>query len=138
MIGLPLQSECDPEDPGSFAMWALVGLPGPDGTAPLIGAPQMLAAWSERLWRCGFRHHPDLQEIKFVPPAVGHNWLSGQAAGRWAPVDEVLPAEVTAPDVEGLTLEEQRVLFERLQARFGPDGGGEPGGWAEVTGSDDA
>lgn len=118
-MSIPLQSDCDPTNPEEHFLWALVGLPGPGKHAPLMIPSVGLRPMSQRLWDLGYRHHPELQTLKFVPPASETSWIAG-AAGRWAPIDEVLPAEVTAPDTSGLTMEEKRVVLERLEAELNP------------------
>lgn len=118
-MGIPLQHECDMSSPEEHALWALVGLPGPGQHAPLVMPPAVLKQWSKRLWELGFRHDPDLQELKYVPPAADSNWVAG-AAGRWVNVNAVLPAEDTAPDVSHLSADEKRVLLERLAAEMTP------------------
>lgn len=116
---IPLQSVQNMEDPEEHFLWALVGLPGPGSQAPLILPPEILKRWSAHFYKCGFRHHPDLQQIKYVPPSGDMNWITG-ATGRWVPIDEELPAAVTAPGIDHLSLDEKRVLLERLQSEVGP------------------
>ena len=115
MSGIPIQSGCNMDDPKEHAAWALVGLAGPQSHAPLIVPPAVIAAWSEHLYDAGFRHHPEHQAIKYVPPAPGSNWVQG-AAGRWVPIDEELPPEVTAPDVSHLSDDEKRIIRDRINA----------------------
>ena len=43
------------------------------------------------------------------------HWLSG-TGGRWVPIDEVLGAEDTTPDISHLSLAEKRELVKRLEA----------------------
>lgn len=114
MSGIPLQQDCDPEDPYEFALWALICLPGLEDQAAMIVPPQTLRTWSRRLREAGFRHHPELQEIKYVPPQGGEHWLDS-AAGHWVPIDQPLPPETTAPDTSHLSEGELRVLGARLK-----------------------
>lgn len=117
--GIPLQSECDVLSPEEHALWALVGLPGPGKNAPMVLPPSVLRQWSQHLWECGFRHTPELQEKKYVPPSSASNWLAG-SAGRWVSIFTVLPAEDTAPDISSLSMDEKRVLLEKLSADIYP------------------
>lgn len=117
MNDIPLQADANMLDPAEHLTWALVALPGPGGDAPLVVPPAALANWSAHLYRCGFRHHPEHQEIKYVPPQLGGDWMQAPG-GRWVPIDEELPPEVTAPDVSALSVEEKRVLFEALAAEL--------------------
>ncbi|MEY8577205.1 DUF2744 domain-containing protein [Corynebacteriaceae bacterium 6-324] len=130
--GIPLQQDCDVLSPQEHALWALIGLPGPGKNAPMVLPPSVLRQWSEHLWECGFRHQPDLQEIKYVPPASQQSWMAG-AAGRWVNKDMVLPAKVTAPDISGLSQDEKRVLLERLAAEVNQAPPEEPTDTAEVS-----
>lgn len=116
MSDIPLQVECDPEDPEEMALWALICLPGLESQAAMLMPPQTLRGWSRRLHELGFRHHPEHQELKYVPPQGGEHWLDS-ASGRWVPIDQPLPPEVTAPDTSHLSDAELRVLGARLKAQ---------------------
>lgn len=71
------QDKCDPEKPEEFAAWVFAaGVPDPRNDTiqggrfpdqPLI-PPACFGAVSKRLWKLGFRHHPELQE-EWVKPA---------------------------------------------------------------------
>lgn len=114
MSEIPLQVECDQDDPEEMALWALICLPGLESQAAMLMPPQTLRGWSRRLHDLGFRHHPEEQTLKYVPPQSGEHWLDS-AAGRWVPIDQVLPAEVTAPDTSHLSDAELTVLGARLK-----------------------
>lgn len=116
-MGLPIQSSCNTEDPEEHALWALVALPGVGETAPMAVPEHITRKWSKRLWDCGFRFHPELQTIKYVPPGANTDWVSG-VGGRWTDIHEELPAEVTAPDTSHLSLGEKQVLLQRLSAEL--------------------
>lgn len=116
MSGIPLQQDCNPNDPEEHALWALVCLPGMENQAAMLLPPPTLKMWSKRLHQLGFRHNPDLQELKYVPPQGGEHWLDS-AAGYWVPIDQPLPPEITAPDTSHLTDGELRVLGARLKAQ---------------------
>lgn len=127
---LPLQSNCDPNDPEEHVLWATVGLPGPGKNAPLTVPPQTQREWSKHLYDCGFRHHPELQKIKYVPPPDEVSWIQG-FAGMWVPIDTPLPPEVTAPDISGLSAGEEQVLWEKLEAKRNRHRGNVPEDTAE-------
>lgn len=114
MSAIPLQQECNPNDPEEHALWALMGLPGLEEQAPMIMPPAVLRKWSKRLYDIGFRHHPEHQTIKYVPPHGAEHWLSG-SGGVWVPIDADLPPEVTTPDISHLSMGEKRELVKRLQ-----------------------
>lgn len=120
MNTIPLQSSCDPADPAEHALWALTGLAGPSSHAPLILPVAVSRRWSRHLWDCGFRHHPELQNIKYIPPAAGTNWVVG-AAGEWVDINTPLPPERTAPDISHLSDAEKLVLLAQLLVQFPPD-----------------
>ncbi|QIS16590.1 phage gene 29 protein family protein [Nocardia arthritidis] len=112
-MALPLQHECDPDDPGEAFLWAFVGLPGPRN-GPLLLPPQVLAEWSKHLWDLGFRHHPEEQLLEYQPAARdGEHWL-GQA-GRWVPVGTPPPPTATVPSIAELSVDERRELVRQLQ-----------------------
>lgn len=122
MTGIPLQPTCDPDNPEEHVLWALVGMAGPTSQAPLILPLEIMRQWSKHLYDAGFRHHPDEQQIKYIPPVHGDNWIAG-AAGEWVSMDTPLPPEVTAPDVSHLSNEEKRILLERLNQDLGGNNG---------------
>ena len=115
---IPLQQDCPADEPNKFALWAFVALPMASDAAPLVAPPQVMEKWSKHMWECGFRHHPELQEIKYQPPTQNHNWLSG-TGGRWVDIDEKMPPEVTAPSLDHLTREEKSIVLKRLLEEIG-------------------
>ncbi len=119
-MGIPIQSSCDMTNPEEQALWALVALPGPGATAPLVLPVDVMRQWSQRLYDCGFRHHPEEQTVKYVPPGPDTDWVMG-AAGRWVPIDEPLDAGQTAPDISHLTMAEKQVLLRRLETEIHPE-----------------
>ncbi|MFR9750498.1 DUF2744 domain-containing protein [Nocardia sp. 004] len=111
---LPLQHECDPNDPEQAFLWALIGLPGPRN-GPLLVPQQVLGKWSKHLWDLGFRHHPEEQTLEYHPSVPGgEHWLA--QSGNWVPVGTPKPAAMTAPSVTDLSLDERRELVRQLQA----------------------
>ena len=118
-MALKLQQDCDMAKPEEHALWALTGLAGPSSHAPLIVPEAAKKKWAKQIYDAGFRHHPELQTIKYVPPRGNVDWVHG-AAGRWVPVDEVLPPEDTAPDTSHLDHAEKLIMFQRLAAELFP------------------
>lgn len=118
-MSIPLQSGCNPNDPEEHALWALTGLAGPNSQAPLILPVAVTKLWSKHLYDCGYRHHPELQKIKYIPPAAGTNWVVG-AAGEWVDINTPLTPQQSAPDISHLSDEEQLVLLSQLIQRFQP------------------
>lgn len=116
---IPLQSGCDPDNPEEHALWALVGLAGPNSHAPLILPEIVQREWSRHLHACGFRHHPELQTIKYVPPAKDTNWVLG-AAGEWVDINTPLAPEQTAPDLSHLSDDEKIAVLRQLLTEFQP------------------
>ncbi|MHC9531692.1 phage gene 29 protein family protein [Prescottella equi] len=111
---IPLQAMCDQSDPKTAFKWALVGLPwaGPQKFTP----PSDLADdWSEHLWRLGFRHHPELQELKLIPPPRGQQHPQN-ATMQWVGIDEPEPPPAVIPDVSSkeYTRNEQAAIAEQL------------------------
>lgn len=115
MSTIPLQQDCNLEDPEEAFLWMFSGLPGPDAQSPMLVPPQWARQWSKRMWEAGARPHPELQMIKYVPPSSQQHWLAG-AGGKWVPIDQPLPPEVTAPSTDHLSMEEKKVLAQRFAA----------------------
>ena len=92
----PTQEMADPDDPAGFA-WVFAGLPHMQG-APLGMPVWYLRELSKRLWDAGFRHHPELQTIKYRRPHAGMGVEMLSAAGEWVPIDEPDPTEQDAAD----------------------------------------
>lgn len=88
MSHLPLQPLCDPDNPEEFAIWAFVELSWNQST-PYILPPMVFSKMSQRLWDAGFRHHPELQTIKYVPPTEAPtSYYDGLIGGKWKGIDE--------------------------------------------------
>ncbi|WP_405160071.1 DUF2744 domain-containing protein [Nocardia sp. NBC_01499] len=110
---LPLQYECDPDDPTEAFVWALVGLPGPRN-GPLLVPPQVLGQWSKHLWDLGFRHDPELQTLEYQTASRdGEHWLA--QSGSWVPVGTPPPLDMTVPSVVDMSVDERRHLVRQLQ-----------------------
>lgn len=114
--GIPLQHECNLDDPEEMFLWMFTALPGVEDQAPLLVPPSWARKWSRRLYDAGARFHPDEQTIKYVPPAgdAGTTFLNA-GGGRWAPLDEELTPAETAPSIDHLSIAEKRELVKKLQ-----------------------
>lgn len=80
-MSLPLQHEMDMGDPEQHVVWALLNM-GSGMNAPMLLPTPVLKEWSRHLYRCGFRHHPECQEIFYQPPRQDASVLEA-GAGQW-------------------------------------------------------
>lgn len=106
MSGVPLQQECNPDDPEEHLLWSYTKLPLKlvDG-AYLVTMPEVLRKWSKQQYDAGFRHHPELQTIEFVPPPGGITMYG--PPGEWLKTEDaakrrVENAEATQREFENL------------------------------------
>lgn len=106
MSGVPLQQECNPDDPEEHLLWSYTKLPMKlaDG-AYLVTMPEVLRKWSKQQYDAGFRHHPELQTIEFVPPPGGISMYG--PPGEWLTTEDaakrrVENAEATRREFEDL------------------------------------
>jgi hypothetical protein len=96
-----------------FAAWAFIGVPGL-GNAVMNMIGMIAKAWSKHLYKCGFRFHPELQQIKRQRPYRGQQHaLNGIHA--WVPVDSDEPEPITIQDPMSLTVHEREAQVERLR-----------------------
>lgn len=122
-MAIPTQATADMDDPEEHVLWALMGsLTTPDGDA-LITTEECLRKASKIIVGAGFRHHPELQEIKQVIPGgmESVHWM-GVGAVEWVDIDapdpEVTPAPVSdAIDLDAMSGSDLIRLAERLQER---------------------
>ncbi|WP_018119423.1 phage gene 29 protein family protein [Corynebacterium mastitidis] len=97
------QAKANMEDPREHAVWALSPVPIDENGTPLVLPLMALQFISEHLWRCGFRHHPELQEI--VASEDSHTaFMAGGVA--WVPAAE---AQAPTPEVDLSALSEAEV-----------------------------
>ena len=88
------QNKANMDDPQEHFAWALAPVPISAEGRPLVLPLPALPFISEHLYKCGFRHHPELQEIE----ASQSEQTNFMAAGvEWVPVGE---AEVVVPEVD--------------------------------------
>lgn len=106
------QAKADMQDPREHAVWALSPVPIDEGGTPLVLPLMSLQFISEHLWRCGFRHHPELQEI--VASTDEHTaFMAGGV--RWMPKDAV---DEPAPEVDLSAIsDEEAAAIEAALAR---------------------
>ena len=127
---IPTQQEHDPADPSQHVVWALRNLPMVAGVGA-ITHPGYLSAWSEHLWKAGFRHRDYLesladengnihvsklpeQQIKFHAPFRGQHHDMNNAA-RWVGKDEPDPVPVRIPDIRVLTQQENEAMIRQYR-----------------------
>lgn len=113
--GIPLQHECDIDDPEEMFLWMLTALPGMEEQAPMLIPPAWARKWSQRLHDAGARFHADEQTVKYIPPAQSKSFLNA-GSGRWVPLEEVPTVQETAPSISGLSIAEKREVVKQLQA----------------------
>lgn len=114
--GLLLQHECDMSNPEEHFLWSYVSLELTHGhSVPLLTKPEILRKWSKRQYQAGYRHDPALQEIEYVPPAMGHSPFG--AAGTW--VDTAKAVELKAKN-QAIQDEQLKVMREQV-AQMMPD-----------------
>lgn len=119
---IPIQSKCDMDVPEEHCLWALVGIESTG--VPMLTSEVALRQLSAQLFAAGFRHHPELQEIKVQTPpgAEGVHWLA-LGAVRWVGIDEVDPGPVAGPqgghgvDLDAKSAEDLIALADDLKAR---------------------
>lgn len=83
-MSLPKQEDMDMGNPEEHLLWALLSMDARQGVPMLVPEP-ILRSWSKHLYRCGFRHHPELQEIYYKPPATDSTL--GAIDGEWIEAD---------------------------------------------------
>lgn len=119
---IPIQSKCDMNNPRQHCIWGLIGFKATG--VPMITTEDALGDVSEQLYLAGFRHHPELQQIKVQTPpgAEGVHWLA-LGAVEWVDIDEPDPepaADVTAEhdvDLDAMSAEKMIRLAADLKAR---------------------
>ena len=112
--GIPLQHECDLDDPEEMFLWMFTALPGIEEQAPMLVPPVWARKWSKRLYDAGARFHPNEQKIKYIPPAQSGSFLNA-GSGRWVSMNEVPTTEETTPSIAGLSIAEKREVVKQLQ-----------------------
>lgn len=81
-MSIPLQHKMNMNEPEEHLLWGLVSIGGLAG-APLLMHEKFMRVWSKHLYRCGFRHHPELQELWYKPPTEDAGIFEGGIAGEW-------------------------------------------------------
>lgn len=124
--GFPTRENCDPDDPWTAYLWALVAFPGQNG-GQLIMPVEYLQLVSKRLWdcfgppkctQCGHVEEPKIKYRK--PTAMEPHWLT--SPGRWVPVDEpdTDPTPAAERAVAGLIPKQQAEFFRALYDKLTP------------------
>lgn len=124
-MGIPLQHEMDMTNPEEHVLWALVNM-GERIGAPLLLPESFMREFSKHIYRCGFRHCDDKQEIYYKPPTEDATLFEG-IGGEWIEANEpgVMPEMYTREEVlnkmvQALSPSDRITLFEQL-------GGGQSG-----------
>lgn len=125
-MGIPLQGDMNQDDPQEHILWALVNM-GENIGAPLLLPEKFMRDFSAHLYRCGFRHHPELQEIWYKPPGEGDSIWHG-TGGHWVegPEPGVAPKLFTDDEIAQQVIESLPAeVLEKI--RGGDDRGGDSG-----------
>lgn len=138
---LPTQDECfaipefdaagepTPEYMAAYAMWALIGVPGPGAAGvPMNMAGAIGEAISTHLYKCGYRFQPELQTIKRLRPYRGqqhalnglHQWVEMDVEEPEPPIIQD-PATMTSNEREA-QVEQLRYLGYRINEPYREDG----------------
>ncbi|RAV34929.1 phage gene 29 protein family protein [Corynebacterium heidelbergense] len=126
-MGIPLQHQMDMDKPEEHLLWGLVNIGGLAGV-PLLLDERFMRIWSKHLYRCGFRHHPELQELWYKPPTDDATLFQG-IGGEWVESEPgVMPAlyskdEILQKMVTSMSDDDKLRLAELL----GGDDGGHSG-----------
>lgn len=131
MSQIPKQENCNPEDPRDAFRWAFVALPFA-GSTPLIVDPNVIPDWSQLLWDLGFRHHPELQTKRVIPPPRGPEMFN--PAVLVVDKDAPDPDPVVIQDPATLNAHEQEIQLERYRQIGRLPAEGNPGEGAELYG----
>lgn len=113
MSRLPTIDNCDPEDPREAFQWAFVALPFA-GSTPLMVDPNIRPEWSQLFWDLGFRHHPELQTKRVIPPHRGPQHALNPSV-MVVDKDEPDPDPVVIQDPASLNAYEQDIQLERYR-----------------------
>ena len=123
-MNIPInQDQCDPNDPQQFAIWALRRLPAP--IRPMT---------SQDLFDAGFRHHPELQTVRYETdpsltllgahaPAQAMPFKREDAKRLLETVDPAMAAEVEAAEqddsIKAKLMRRQAEGLKKLQQELG-------------------
>ena len=80
-MSIPTQGDMDFSSPEEHLLWAFVNV-GERIGAPLLLPEKFMREFSAHFYRCGFRHHPEEQEIWYKPPGEGDSIWYG-TGGKW-------------------------------------------------------
>lgn len=108
---IPSQDRADMSDPEEHLAWAMIAMPA-FGQA-LVTPPEVLRTWSTHLYKCGFRHDPECQEISWSRPGPV-DWTN--PLGAWIPTESMTtsPATQSPVNVDDLTDSEKAALLDAL------------------------
>lgn len=103
------------DDPEEHFLFALSNIPGM-GASPMIIPLQLGKVISAHLYKVGYRHHPELQEVKLLRPYRGDQTTLNPSA-QWVPIDAEEPEPVVVPDITTLTVHEREAILAQYRAQ---------------------
>lgn len=109
---IPSRDNCDQADPRTAFKWAFVAWPFTKDQ-PFTPPSDLAEEWSQRLWDLGFRHDPDAQTKKIMPPHRGQQHPLNNTS-YVVDKDEPDPAPMSIPNMEAHTVHEQAHVGEQL------------------------
>lgn len=115
------QRKADMQDPAQHFGWALSSIPPVDFNPelPSMVLPIMYIPWfSTFLYKCGFRHHPELQVLE---QQVDDSAPLRNAGVSWVEKQPGEPLQPVVPDVDLAALSDQEAagLLLALKERLG-------------------
>lgn len=108
----PTYENCDQDNPKDWMVWALMAFPWL-GDVPMPIDPMSWEDICQYMWDLGFRHHPELQVKKIIPPTRGPKHYTNQSARIVEMDHEQKP--IILPDPSEQTEEEQEMYIARLR-----------------------
>lgn len=112
------QRKADMSDPEQHFGWAVSMIPPPDRNEemPALILPVLfLPILSAHLWQCGFRHHPELQEIE---QDIDDSAALSSAGVRWVKIGARRDDGVPQVDLSNLSDAEADAVREALERRM--------------------
>lgn len=114
---VPMWDNCDQDDPRQALQPALIDLPihRQKMTPPMDGENGgTIGDWSEALHKRGLRFHPELAQVKYIPPPRGPQHVGVNSAGGWVDINEPDREPVELMDMSANTPAENEYYAEQL------------------------